>query len=288
MIHYLEGDIFRSPAQVITNAVNTMGVMGKGVALEFKNRYPDMFAAYRTACEQKLLTIGKLMLWQAADYRILLFPTKENWRNPSKIEYIEAGLDKFARAYEGKNIRSVAFPCLGCGNGGLDWEAVRPLMENYLGGLPIPVYVYLKKFEGEAEHNVPKEMEEWLHGNAKDMSFLGLVDEIKRRAALFSFSLEVASETWNVSWKDGLHFSSEDGKQNRIEEEAFFALWDRIRAEGIFSPKNMEEKLVCATLITLGYASPIRLLKSGAQEKLLGCQIDAGAGNRLGWEEAAS
>ena len=104
MIEYVKGDIFSSPAQVIVNTVNTVGVMGKGIALAYKERYPDMFSAYREACEKKLLTIGKLMLFYAPDHWILLFPTKENWRNPSKIKYLKAGLEKFVNTYASKNI----------------------------------------------------------------------------------------------------------------------------------------------------------------------------------------
>ena len=89
MIEYIEGDLFNSPAQVLVNTVNTIGVMGKGIALSFKKRYPGMFEAYRTACEKHQLMIGKLMLYYAPDHWILLFPTKMNWRNPSKIEYLE-------------------------------------------------------------------------------------------------------------------------------------------------------------------------------------------------------
>lgn len=143
MIHYIEGDIFNSSAQVIVNAVNTVGVMGKGIALSFKNRYPDMLKKYVEVCKKKQLTIGKLMLVYEPDHWILLFPTKENWRDPSQLSYIEKGLIKFVNTYADKNIRSIAFPKIGCGNGGLSWKDVKPLMEKYLSPLPIDVYIYL-------------------------------------------------------------------------------------------------------------------------------------------------
>ena len=143
MLEYIEGNIFDSPAQVIVNPVNTVGVMGKGIALEFRKRYPDMFTVYRTACEKHQLTTGKLMLWRGPDHWVLMFPTKQNWRNPSKIEYIEDGLLKFVNTYAEKDISSIAFPRLGCGNGELDWNEVRPVMEKYLKPLPIDVYIYL-------------------------------------------------------------------------------------------------------------------------------------------------
>lgn len=143
MISYIEGDIFGSPAQVIVNAVNTVGVMGKGLALSFKQKYPDMFRAYRAACEMRQFEIGKLMLWKKSEPWILLFPTKTDWREPSRIEYIEAGLKKLTSTYADKSITSIAFPKLGCGNGGLEWDEVRPVMERYLSLLPILVYIYV-------------------------------------------------------------------------------------------------------------------------------------------------
>lgn len=152
MIEYIQGDIFESPAQVIVNPVNTVGVMGKGLALSFKQRYPDFFDKYKTACEKKQFSIGKLMLFYAIDHWVLMFPTKENWRNPSKLDYIEKGLMKFVQTYAKKGICSIAFPCLGCGNGELDWNDVKPLMEKYLKKLPIDVYIYI----GENPDIVPE------------------------------------------------------------------------------------------------------------------------------------
>lgn len=142
MITYFNGDIFTSSAQVLVNPVNTVGVMGKGLALEFKKRYPNMFQAYEKACKKKQLSIGKLMLCYEQDYWILLFPTKVNWRYPSNLEYIESGLIKFAQTYIDKGINSIAFPKLGCGYGELEWDKVKALMEKYLSDLPIEVYIY--------------------------------------------------------------------------------------------------------------------------------------------------
>ena len=143
MIKYVQGDIFNSPAQVLVNTVNTVGVMGKGIALSFKKMYPDMYEAYRKECDKHRLIIGKLMLWYGTDHWVLMFPTKEHWRNPSRIEYIEKGLMTFVRKYTDYNITSIAFPKLGCGNGELDWTDVKPLMERYLKDLPIDIYIYL-------------------------------------------------------------------------------------------------------------------------------------------------
>ena len=142
MLTYLRGDLLSSPAQVQVNTVNTVGVMGKGIALQFKNKYPQMFAAYQKACEKQQLGIGRLYLWKSPEKWVLMFPTKRHWRNPSKIEYVESGLKEFVDSYERLGVDSIAFPRLGCGNGGLEWSVVKPIMEKYLSPLPINIYIY--------------------------------------------------------------------------------------------------------------------------------------------------
>ncbi len=162
--------------------------MGKGLALSFKKKYPEMFEAYKKACDRKLLKTGKLMLYYYPDHWILSFPTKEHWRNPSKISYIEDGLAKFVQTYADKNISSVAFPRLGCGNGELKWEEVRPVMEKYLKLLPIDIYIYIGiNGEQSAEHTKQNETMEWLRGDAKNMSFRGVVDDISYQCAIMPF-----------------------------------------------------------------------------------------------------
>ena len=143
MLTYVTTSLFDSPAQTLVNAVNTVGVMGKGVAAEFKKRYPTMYETYRRSCKEGTLTVGKLQLHRSADKWILNFPTKEHWRSPSKLEWIELGLKKFAATYQTQGITSTAFPMLGCGSGQLDWEEVRPLMESHLSPLSISVFVHI-------------------------------------------------------------------------------------------------------------------------------------------------
>lgn len=142
MLTYVRTSLFDSPAQTLVNTVNVVGVMGKGIALEFKSRYPGMFNAYKKLCDSHSLDVGKLHLWRAPDHWVLNFPTKTTWRQPSKLEYIEAGLEVFCRSYKQMGISSISFPPLGCGNGNLDWKAVRPLMESYLSKVDIQVYIH--------------------------------------------------------------------------------------------------------------------------------------------------
>jgi O-acetyl-ADP-ribose deacetylase (regulator of RNase III) len=142
VITYLDTSLFDSPAQTLVNTVNTVGVMGKGVAKAFKEIYPKMFREYKSICDTGHLKIGILHLWKSEDRWVVNFPTKTTWRLPSKLEYIEAGLRTFASNYAQLGITSVSFPPLGCGNGNLDWTEVRPLMERYLKGVSIPVYIH--------------------------------------------------------------------------------------------------------------------------------------------------
>ncbi|WP_029084166.1 macro domain-containing protein [Bradyrhizobium sp. th.b2] len=153
MLIYRRTSLLESSAQTLVNTVNCVGVMGKGIALEFKEREPQMFAAYRRICDKQLLAPGKLWLWKGVSSWVLNFPTKKHWRNPSKIEWIESGLEKFSEKYASLGIKEISFPRLGCGNGGLDWADVRPVMEKHLKDLPIPVYVHdFTKDIGLPEH----------------------------------------------------------------------------------------------------------------------------------------
>ena len=136
--------IFDSNAQTLVNTINCVGVMGKGLALEFKNKYPAMFDKYKSFCDKGVFKPGVLWIYKAEDGKwILNFPTKVDWKNPSEMSYIEAGLQKFVEIWKEKNITSIAFPLLGCSNGGLNPEEVIPLMEKYLNqcdGLDVTIY----------------------------------------------------------------------------------------------------------------------------------------------------
>jgi O-acetyl-ADP-ribose deacetylase (regulator of RNase III) len=143
MIKFIKGDFFSSEVQTIVNTVNCVGVMGKGIALKYKKRYPRMFSIYKKICDNKLLDIGKLFLYKSEEKWILNFPTKTDWRNPSEIKNIEEGLKKFVNTYKEKGITSIAFPHLGCQNGGLDFESqVKPLMIKYLEDLDLEIEIY--------------------------------------------------------------------------------------------------------------------------------------------------
>ena len=136
------GNIFESDCSTIVNTINCVGVMGKGIALEFKKRYPDMFMDYVRKCDKAEIRPGKPYFFQNGEISILNFPTKDHWRSPSRLSYVEDGLNWFVENYEKYGIKSIAFPPLGCGNGGLDWDVVGPVMYQKLNDLPIKIEIY--------------------------------------------------------------------------------------------------------------------------------------------------
>lgn len=144
MIEYLETSVFNTDAQTIVNTVNCTGVMGAGLALEFKLRFPEMYRNYVHRCTEKEVKIGRPYLYRNYGTPwIMNFPTKIHWRNPSKIEWIQSGLEYFVKYWERAAIESIAFPKLGSDRGGLDWFTVRRIMEEYLNDLSLTIYICL-------------------------------------------------------------------------------------------------------------------------------------------------
>ena len=144
MITIKKGDIFKSEMDVLVNPVNCVGVMGKGLALEFKKRYPQMFKFYQKCCADKIIYPGNPCFWRG-DADIILFPTKLHWREKSDMFCITQGLDTLINNYKEYwqwGFRSIAFPALGCGLGGLDWSEVAGIMVSKLVTLSIDVEIY--------------------------------------------------------------------------------------------------------------------------------------------------
>ena len=125
------GNIFNSNCDFLVNPVNTVGIMGKGLALEFKKKFPNNFIKYQKFCKDNSFGIGKLLIVKENNKSILNFPTKKHWKNKSELDYIIQGLEKLKIAIEKYNINSVAFPKIGCGLGGLDWNIVLDLLINF-------------------------------------------------------------------------------------------------------------------------------------------------------------
>lgn len=231
MIIYTDENLFLSPAQTLVNTVNTVGVMGKGIAKDFKRYYPEMFEHYKKLCQNQKFDVGQLLLRKEErvihrgkptdQFRkrwVLNFPTKRHWRAKSKLEYIDAGLDKFVHEYARRGIESVSFPQLGVGNGGLDWQDVQELMEKYLGKLDIPVYIHIYHSQTDRYNQGEKKMIEQNLNTAHD--------DWKNSWYIKQKGLDVVNDSINV---DGIVIPESDA-YNQVKKLAnikHFSLLDK-------------------------------------------------------------
>ena len=165
MIRYAKGDLLHASTEALVNTVNTVGVMGKGIALQFREAYSRNYSVYRAACKAGNLKTGDVLAVQdestTGEKWIINFPTKAHWKGDSQYSFIESGLKALHHKLVELNITSVALPPLGCGNGGLDWEVVKPMIKAELGDLPIEVIVFEPNEAIKAalqRENAPKEV----------------------------------------------------------------------------------------------------------------------------------
>ena len=303
MIAYVHGSLFESPAKVLVNTVNTAGVMGKGIAKTFRQVYPEMFEQYQRFCENGQFDIGKLFLYKTPHKWVLNFPTKKNWRQPSESEYIVRGLEKFVDTYAVKGITSVAFPELGCGNGGLDWEGVvRPLMERYLGKLPIDVFIYLYDDRRHTpEHMASSSMARWLRGEPQALPFdevwRDLTAALRRKVTLHSLNggesfiahavthgqagLVISGVRLDSAVRDSSAAEDQEVRtlgpdEVLIPKSCLADLWQNIRSYGFCTVGVMPPSLagladhIMAALATLAYLVPIGI--STPQEQATGTE----------------
>ena len=147
MIKYITGNLLESEAEALVNTVNTVGVMGKGIALQFKKQFPHNAKVYRKACKDGSFQMGDLLAVEDTSLLggkklIVNFPTKKHWRSPSEYAYIEMGLLKLVELIKNHNIKSIAIPPLGAGNGGLDWSKVKKLLVKYLSNVESEIFIY--------------------------------------------------------------------------------------------------------------------------------------------------
>lgn len=147
MIQYTKGNLLEAPVDALVNTVNTVGVMGKGIALMFKERYPKNMDEYAKACKEKRVVTGKMFVTETAELLgpkwIVNFPTKRHWRAKSQMEWVESGLEDLRAFIVENKVQSIAIPPLGAGNGGLNWSDVKPKIEAALSGLEgVDIYVF--------------------------------------------------------------------------------------------------------------------------------------------------
>ncbi len=146
MLQFTNGNLFESNAEALVNTVNTVGVMGKGVALQFKNRYPENYKLYQLACKKEQVIIGKMFITSTNSLMnpkwIINFPTKKDWKHNSSYSYIESGLDDLRKFLIENKVESIAIPPLGSGLGGLEWEKVKELIKIKLTNLDTNIIIY--------------------------------------------------------------------------------------------------------------------------------------------------
>ncbi len=140
MIEFRNGDLLKADTEALVNTVNTVGIMGKGIALQFRQAFPDNYKAYRKACQSDQVKLGKMFVFHTGKLTfpkiIINFPTKADWRSNSRLADIESGLVDLVNIITSEKINSIAIPPLGCGNGGLDWQVVRPMIVEAFSSLP--------------------------------------------------------------------------------------------------------------------------------------------------------
>lgn len=260
MLTYLRGDLLSSPAQVQVNTVNVVGVMGKGIALQFKNKYPEMFKSYRQICEKHLFDVGNLYLWKSSKKWVLLFPTKKHWRNPSKIEYIESGLKKFVENYDRLGIESIAFPKLGCGNGNLDWNIVKPIMKKYLKPLPINIYIYIDNYNDFQPEHTDDNFIEWLHSNPRDLSFNELKEELLAVIKNNNQILYADGFIKYIEWDKNI-LLIKNGREITVKEDEFCDFWDYIRNVGIIEINKIPESYTPYAEVLLKLLNKLKYLQ---------------------------
>ena len=196
MITYYKGTVFNTDAQTIVNTVNCDGFMGGGIALEFGLRYPELLENYQSKCKNHLIVVGKVDYFRESEsLTIINFPTKLHFRYPSNIRWVEDGLKDFVNTYKENNIKSVAFPKLGTSNGGLDWNSVQHLMEQYLSHLDIDVTICLDEL-GYAEGIEKKMIDSFNEMSVNDLA-KNIRLNAKQQEALNS------NKPYNRFWKIG-------------------------------------------------------------------------------------
>lgn len=180
-----KGNLFDSDAQTLVNTVNCVGVMGKGVALEFQRRFPEMFEQYRSICDRGELKPGHILPYRNSNPWVLNFAVKADWKQPSRFEWVESCLQRFQRCYREMGITSIAFPWIGAMNGGLPWNRVHDLMREYLVPLD-DIKIEVVEFDPAAPDALYHRIETTVRNSTPEM-FADHVG-IRRRAAQVVFS----------------------------------------------------------------------------------------------------
>ncbi|MDX1990837.1 MAG: macro domain-containing protein [bacterium] len=280
MITYVVGDVLQSPARVLVNAVNTVGVMGKGIAYDFKLCYPAMYEQYRQHCQRGTLGVGQLMLYKTPHKWVLNFPTKRHWRASSRLDDLETGLQNFVATYAERGITSASFPRLGTGSGGLDWaREVRPLMEHYLAPLPIPVFIHhFDENDPYVQTRNIRAIRAWLEGTPNHVSVSKLTRDLNRMlnkerrfktldgATTFTVGRDPKRKGNNL-----IMLMAGEPQPVFVSESLLGELWAYVRSAGYALPMNfpggldVHARMLTAFLTQLDYVRPVNLYDDGGR-----------------------
>lgn len=247
MVRILTGDLFKSGAQTLVNTVNTVGVMGKGVALEFRKRFPDMYEDYVARCRARQVRLGQPYLFKRLlPPWILNFPTKDDWRSVSRLSDIVAGLEYLEQRYREWGITSLAVPPLGCGQGGLEWRVVGPTLYRHLSRLEIPVELY-------APHGTPREQLDtaFLQQPTLEVAGPGRINPAWVALVAIVARIEREPYHWPVgrtTFQKIAYFATESGLPTGLQY-----------ARGSFGPFAAGLKGVITRLVNNGLLSEVRL-----------------------------
>lgn len=197
MIKLFDGSVFESNCEILVNTINCRGVMGAGIALEFALRYPKMYEAYVQDCDRGIVKTGKTYLYMFEGQKILNFPTKDDYKEPSLIKYLIDGLKFFIEHYKEYNAKSIAFPLLGCTNGGLDFEKeVKPIMIEYLSGIDMDVFICKNTLL------MPESVEARMLEKAKNTNAFQIISDLKLdkiSTEKLSESIQAVDRFWKLS-----------------------------------------------------------------------------------------
>lgn len=226
MVRIITGNLLKAEAEALVNTVNTVGIMGKGVALQFKQAFPQNFKAYEAACKRDEVRLGRMFITYTGllEPRLIVnFPTKRHWKGNSKIEDIVAGLEDLVRVVQDERIRSIALPPLGCGLGGLRWEDVRPLIEEAFEAVPeVEVFLFAPGNVAPEDRvvNTPKPVM-----NAWRAALIKIVDAYRAlgseathiEAQKLLYFLVVAGEPLKAKFNKGLYGPYDEGMRYGLQ-----------------------------------------------------------------------
>lgn len=224
-----QGNLLESQAEALVNTVNTVGVMGKGIALMFKEKFPLNYKLYKQACSQKAVQVGQVFVTRNPEFSnpkwIINFPTKEHWRGKTKLAWIESGMDDLVRVVRELEITSIAIPPLGCGNGGLDWDQVRPIILSKLqsiGAVDIEVFEPTRRYANVSKRSGVEEL----------TPSRALIAELVRSYWVMGLAcsiLEVQKLAWFLSRSIGLTAGAEDPLRLDFKAHKYGPYSDRLR-----------------------------------------------------------